>query len=141
VGEGEDEPGVFGDDVGGEEVDFVEGVGDGASVDAAVGVDTVESALQLGGGFDLDADEARVEGELGGGEKRVPFGRLRAGSPLRSRSLRFGRTDRVSWWLELRGLAHLCTTTTEAAPPFAVFEGWLPRTMVSGDFSNVNSSS
>jgi len=36
VGEGEDEPGVFGDDVGGEEVDFVEGVGDGASVDAAV---------------------------------------------------------------------------------------------------------
>ena len=27
-----------------------------------------------------------------------------------------------------RGLAHLCTTTTEAAPPFAIFEGWEPRT-------------
>ena len=23
-------------------------------------------------------------------------------------------------------------TTTEAAPPFAIFEGWVPRTMVSG---------
>ncbi len=23
-------------------------------------------------------------------------------------------------------------TTTEAAPPFAIFEGWVPRTMVTG---------
>jgi hypothetical protein len=58
VGEGEDEPGVFGDDVGGDEIDFGEFVGDGASVDAAVGVEVVEAVLHLGGGFDLDADEA-----------------------------------------------------------------------------------
>ena len=30
-----------------------------------------------------------------------------------------------------RGLAHLCTVTKEAAPPFAVFEGWVPQTTVS----------
>jgi hypothetical protein len=90
VREREDIPGVFGDDVGGEEVDFGEFVGDGASVDAAVGVDAVEAALELGGGFDLDADQARA----GGGGKQVPFGRLRAGPPLCSLSLRFGRNDR-----------------------------------------------
>jgi hypothetical protein len=93
VREREDEPGVFGDDVGGEEIDFGEGVGDGASVDAAVGVDAVEAVLELGGRFDLDADEARARG----GRKQVPFGALRllrAGSPLRSLSLRFGRDDR-----------------------------------------------
>jgi hypothetical protein len=56
VAEGEDEPGVFGDDVGGEEVDFVEGVGDGASVDAAVGVDAVQAVLELSGGLDLNPD-------------------------------------------------------------------------------------
>ena len=60
MGEGEDEPGVFGDDVGGDEIDFGEFVGDGASVDAAVGVEVVEAVLHLGGGFDLDADEARA---------------------------------------------------------------------------------
>lgn len=60
VREWEDEPGIFGDDVGGDEIDFGELVGDGASVDAAVGVDVVEAVEQLGGGFDLDADEARA---------------------------------------------------------------------------------
>ena len=35
------------------------------------------------------------------------------------------------------GLAQLCTATTEAAPPFVTFEGWVP-TMVSGDFARVN---
>jgi hypothetical protein len=60
VREGEDEPGVFRDDVGGEEIDFGEFVGDGASVDAAVGVDTVESVDELSSGFDLDSDEARA---------------------------------------------------------------------------------
>jgi hypothetical protein len=89
--EWEDEPGIFGNDVGDEEIDFGEGVGDGASVDAAVGVDAVEARLKLRGGFDLDADEARP----GGGGKQVSFGELRAaGSPLRSLSLRFGRDDR-----------------------------------------------
>jgi len=56
VREGEDEPGIFGDDVGGDEIDFGELVGDGASVDAAVGVDVERPVEQLGGGFDLDAD-------------------------------------------------------------------------------------
>jgi len=93
VREREDEPGIFGNDVGGEEVDFSEGVGDGASVDAAVGVDAVEAALELGGGFDLDADEARACGA----RKQVPFGALRllrAGFPVPSFSLRSGRDGR-----------------------------------------------
>src|SRR5271166_5338318 len=55
--EGEDEPGVFGDYVGGYEIDFGELVGDGASVDAAMDVDAVEAVDELGGGFDLDADQ------------------------------------------------------------------------------------
>ncbi|MGA9507524.1 MAG: hypothetical protein WBV55_02645 [Candidatus Sulfotelmatobacter sp.] len=58
VREGEDEPRVFGDNVGGDEIDFGEFVGDGASVDAAVGVEVVEAVLHLRGGFDLDADKA-----------------------------------------------------------------------------------
>jgi len=70
--DGEDEPGVFRDDVDGEEVDFGGEVGDGASVDAAVGVDVVEAVVELGGAFDLDAPEA------GGG-------RACGGNPLLSR--------------------------------------------------------
>ena len=34
-----------------------------------------------------------------------------------------------------RWLAHLCATTTLAAPAFAVFEGWEFLLMVSGGFS------
>jgi hypothetical protein len=41
--ERDDVPGVFGDDVGGDEVDFTGEVGDGASVHAAMGVDAVET--------------------------------------------------------------------------------------------------
>jgi len=65
-GDGEDEPGVFGDDVGDEEVDFVGLVGDGPMVGAAMGVDAVEAAEHGGGGFDLDAQEAAsgVEDEV-----------------------------------------------------------------------------
>ena len=88
------EPGVFGDDVGDEEVDFGELVGDGASVEAAVEVDAVEAVDELGGAFDLDALEESVavedevvalavavglgdgESEGGGNEAR------RAGFPL-----------------------------------------------------------
>ena len=62
MGEGEDEPGVFGDDVGGDEIDFGEFVRDGASVDAAMGVEVVEAVLHLRGGFYLDADQARAAG-------------------------------------------------------------------------------
>lgn len=54
---GNDVPGVLGNDVGGEEVDFGGKVGDGASVDAAMGVDAVEAFEELGGAFDLDAVE------------------------------------------------------------------------------------
>ena len=57
VREREDEPGVLGEDVGGDEIDFGELVGDGASVDAPVGVDAVQAIEELGGAFDLDAGE------------------------------------------------------------------------------------
>jgi len=70
VGEGEDEPGVFRDDVGDDEVDFGEFVGDGASVDAAVGVDVVEAVLKLSGGLNLDADEAGAGVGVGRGGGR-----------------------------------------------------------------------
>ena len=42
-GDGEDEPGVFGNDVGNEEVDFGGAVGDGASASAAMTVDVIEA--------------------------------------------------------------------------------------------------
>jgi hypothetical protein len=35
----------------------------------------------------------------------------------------------------MRGLAHLCAIWIWAAPRFAVFEAWAPRTMASGDLS------
>jgi hypothetical protein len=36
---------------------------------------------------------------------------------------------------QLSGIGGLArTTTTEAAPPFAIFEGWVPRTTASDDF-------
>ena len=58
----DDVPGVFGDDEGGEEVDFGGEVGDGASAGAAVGVDAVEAVEKLGGTFDLDAVKRVVSG-------------------------------------------------------------------------------
>ena len=66
-GEGEDVPGVLGDDVGGEEIDFGGEIGDGASVDAAVGVGAVETFEQLGGTFHLHAPEERWSGGRAGG--------------------------------------------------------------------------
>ena len=69
VREREDVPGIFGNDVGDEEIDFGECVGDGASVDAAVGVDAVEAVEQLGGTFHLDAPEGGR-----GGVERTPRG-------------------------------------------------------------------
>ncbi len=78
MGEGEDEPGILGDDVGGEEIDFGKFVGDGASVDAAVGVDAVDAGLHLGGGFDLDADEAGTEAGVEVGGERAEVGRVAA---------------------------------------------------------------
>jgi len=58
-------PGVFGDDVGGEEVDFAGEVGDGASSAAVEGIDAVEAVEELGGAFDLDAPEGRVVAGIG----------------------------------------------------------------------------
>ena len=55
--QGNDVPGVFGDDVGGDEVDFAGEVGDGASSRAAVGVGAVEAVHELGGALDLHAPE------------------------------------------------------------------------------------
>jgi len=57
----DDVPGVFGDDVGGQEVDFGGEVGEGASVGAAVAIDAVEAVEELGGAFDLDAPEGAEE--------------------------------------------------------------------------------
>jgi len=68
VGQREDEPGIFRDDVGGDEIDFGEFVGDGASVDAAVNVDVVETAEDLRGGLDLNADQGGTGGWVGGME-------------------------------------------------------------------------
>jgi hypothetical protein len=58
MGERDQEPGVFGDDEGSEEVDFVQGVGDGFAVDATVRIEVVVAVEELGGAFDLDAVEA-----------------------------------------------------------------------------------
>ena len=65
-GDGEDEPGVLGDDVGDEEVDFGGAVGDGAASGAAITVDVIEAVEKSGGRFDLDAEEAAsgVEDEV-----------------------------------------------------------------------------
>ena len=65
-GQGEDEPGVLGNDVGDEEIDFVGEIGDGGAHGAAVGVDVVEAAEDVSGRFDLDAPEglAAVEDEV-----------------------------------------------------------------------------
>jgi len=58
VGEREDEPGVFGNDVNDDEIDFRKFVGDDASVEVATDVDAVEAVGELCGSLDLDADEA-----------------------------------------------------------------------------------
>jgi hypothetical protein len=57
VGERDDVPAIFGNDESGEEVDFLQGVGDGFAVGAAVSVEVPESIEKLGGAFDLDARE------------------------------------------------------------------------------------
>jgi hypothetical protein len=55
----DDVPGIFGDDVDGEEVDFAREIRDGASAGAAMGVDAVEAFEELGGTLYLDAPEGR----------------------------------------------------------------------------------
>ena len=77
----DDVPGVFGDDVGGDEMDFAGEVRNGASVDAAVGVDAVETFEKLGGTFHLDAPERRggvgwERGDFAGSTPRCSLGWL-----------------------------------------------------------------
>lgn len=56
--DGEDEPGVLGDDVGDQEIYFRRVVGDHVAVGAAVRIDVVAAVEDRGGGFYLDAPEA-----------------------------------------------------------------------------------
>jgi hypothetical protein len=60
VGDGDDVPGVFGDDVDSEDVDFTGIVGDHASGGAASGVDVIEAVDDGAGGFDLHAQDVVV---------------------------------------------------------------------------------
>jgi hypothetical protein len=70
--DGEDEPGVFRDDVADEEVDFSGEVRDGAAAsDAAGGVDVVEVADLGGSGFDLHAKELVALGPAAADEDEV----------------------------------------------------------------------
>jgi len=75
--ERDDVPGIFGDDVGGDEVDFAGEVGNGAASAAVVGVDAVEAVEELGGTFDLDAIERRWT--LGGERAGKGCGPIRPG--------------------------------------------------------------
>jgi len=65
-GDGEDEPGVLGNDVGDEEVDFGGAVGDGTASGAAMTVDVIEAIQKRRRRFDLNAEEAAlgVEDEI-----------------------------------------------------------------------------
>ena len=65
--EGEYVPGVLGDDVGGEEMDLSTLVGNGATSDAAVGIEAIHSLRHLGSALDLDAPERRIEIDRAGG--------------------------------------------------------------------------
>ena len=72
VGDGEDVPGVVGDDVGDEGVNVIGRIGEFgfgaelASIDGADGLDVVSAGAERGGAFYLDTPEARagVENEV-----------------------------------------------------------------------------
>ena len=74
----DDVPGVLGDDVDGEEMDFAGKVGDGASIEAAMGVDAVKTLEELGGTLHLDAPQGRG----GVGREGRDFGELPAAGSL-----------------------------------------------------------
>ena len=94
--DGDDEPGIVGDDVGGHEIDFGRVVRDDSMSGAAVCVDTVEAVEQSAGGLDLDAGESLsgvddevvtfavavgfgdCEAEAGGFEDECQFGEFSA---------------------------------------------------------------
>jgi hypothetical protein len=56
-----DVPGVFGDDAGGEEVNFAGKVGNDTASGVTANVEMVEALDQVGGAFDLDAPERSSE--------------------------------------------------------------------------------
>lgn len=97
-GEGEDVEGVGGDNVCGEEVDLVGGVGDAVVVEVTfVGIAAVEH-----GAFDLDAEEVAVVvyGEIvggavaaGGGEDESEFGGAELETEFGPFSAEFGMRD------------------------------------------------
>src|ERR1022692_3013791 len=68
---GEDEPGVVGDDVGDDEIDFGGLIGDHASAGVPGRADVVEAVDQAGGGFDLDAPELVAFGPVAADEDEV----------------------------------------------------------------------
>jgi len=96
--DGEDVPGVGGNDIRGEEVDLVGAVGDSVGVEVAfVGVAAVED-----GAFDLDADEVsavgqgKVEGghvSPGLGDDEAEFGGAGHETQLRPLAPRLGVAD------------------------------------------------
>jgi len=69
--DGEDEPGVVGDDVGDEEVYFGGLVGGDAAHGAAVGVYAVEAFVQGGRGFYLDAPQLVAFGPVAADQDEV----------------------------------------------------------------------
>jgi len=74
-GDGDDVPGVVGNDVGSEEVEVAGGVG-GLAAMAAAGADAIGVALGDGNGLDLDAaeDAAGIDNEVVEGGVAVGFG-------------------------------------------------------------------
>ena len=97
-GQGEDVPGVGGDDVGGDEVDAGGGVGDSVGGDVAfVGVSALVQRA-----FDLDAEEVAVmvDGEVvggavaaGAGEDESAFGGAELETEFGPFSAEFGMRD------------------------------------------------
>jgi len=79
-GDGEDEPGVLGNDVGDEEVDLGGAIGDGGSAGAAMTVDVIEAVEKSSRRFDLNADEAAtgVKDEVVAFAVAVGFGDAKA---------------------------------------------------------------
>lgn len=100
--DGEDVPGVGGNDIGGEEVDLVGAVGNSVGVEVAfVGVAAVED-----GAFDLDADEVSAvgEGEIEGGgvspglgDDEAEFGGTGHETQLRPLAPHLGVADAHPW--------------------------------------------
>ena len=69
-----------------------------------------------------------------GSDNLVGAGRVDQTTSAGAAGARLG--DAVAAVQGVGGLAHLCTATIEAAPPFVMFERWVPRTIVSGGLAH-----